>query len=324
MAMMHDRSRRALALAAALALCGALGAADEAAARTVNRILATVDGEPITYYQMEAFVHAASPNTDPANLSDAERSRVLDMLISDTLIRVESEAAGISASNDEVNAYIEQIKKRNNLDDQRLGEALQAQGLTMEQYRDQVKRELQRSALLSRQIKSHVNVSQEEIERYYKEHEDEFSAPESIKVRHIFFVLPPDAPQAQVDATAARAHEAYERLHNGEDFDKVGRDMAQGNPPARSDDLGTIHKGQMQPALEKVAFSLKKGEPSQPLRSEVGVHILLVDEREASSQVKLADVQDQIKEKLYSSALETRFQRWIDEDLRKGHEVVVK
>jgi peptidyl-prolyl cis-trans isomerase SurA len=322
--MKQKQFRPATMLATALAASAALLLPPPAGARTVNRILATVDGEPITYYQMETFVHAASPGADPANLTDAERSRVLDMLISDTLIRVESEAAGISASNEEINAYVEQIKKRNNLDDARLQEALQAQGLTMEQYREQVKRELQRSALLAKQIKSHVNVSQEEVEKYYNEHQDEFSAPESIKVRHIFFLLPPDAPQSQVDATAARAHEAYQRIANGEDFDKVGRDMANGSPPARTDDLGTIHKGQMMPALEKVAFSLKKGEPSQPLRSDVGVHILLVDERETSSQTKLADVQDQIKEKLYSSALESRFQRWIDEDLRKGHEVVIK
>ena len=89
--------------------------------------------------------------------------------------------------------------------------------------------------------------------------------------------------------------------------------------------LGEMHKGQMQPELEEVAFSLQKGEVSKPVRSRAGVHILKVDDRqEEGKEAPLDDVKDKIKERLYAQAIESRFQQWLEKDLKSGHSIVIR
>jgi peptidyl-prolyl cis-trans isomerase SurA len=315
----RPRLRRRVAVTAALAI--ALAA--PAGAAVVNRIVATVDGEPITQHQLDTFVRANGA-ADPTLLSDAERRRALDVLINDLLVQMESQQAGVSPSNEEVTAYIEQIKKRNNLDDERLLQALEAQGLTMDGYREQVRKELQRSALVSKQIRSRVNVTDEEVQRYYEAHPEEFSVAESVHVEHIFFPFRQGMTMEQADVILSEAKRAHDRLKAGEDFGKVARDAESGPAGAVGGDLGVMKRGQMVPELEQVAFRLKEGEVSAPVQGPGGIHILKVTERAAPTAASLDTVREQIKEKLYASALEDRYQRWVVEDLRKSHEIVIK
>jgi peptidyl-prolyl cis-trans isomerase SurA len=314
------RARGTIALVGAASLVALGGPAH---AVVVNRIVATVDGRPITQHQVEAFVRA-NGGTDPALLADADRRKALDALINDMLVEMESQAAGVSTSNEEVEAYIEQIKKRNNLSDERLLEALEAQGLTMERYREQVRTELQRSALVSKQIRARVNITPEEIERYYKEHPDDFALAESVRVEHIFFPFRQGMDQADAEVIVAEAKLAYDRLNAGEPFATVAREAVSGPAKAVTGDLGTMRRGQMVPELETVAFRLKEGEVSPPTQGPGGLHILRVTERASSSSASLDEVREQIKEKLYAAALEQRYQRWVEEDLRKSHEIVIR
>src|SRR5262249_27496151 len=153
----------------------------------------------------------------------------------------------VSTSNEEVDAYIEQIKKRNNLSDERLTEALEKQGLTMERYREQVRTELQRSALVTKQVRARVNITPEEIERYYKEHQDEFGVADSVHAQHILFPFRSGMDQAQADVLIDAAKKAYDELKAGEDFDKVAREAETGPAKAVAGDLGTMKRGQMVP-----------------------------------------------------------------------------
>ena len=311
-----------LAVAAAALLSSPL--AGPAPATVVNRILATVDGQPITEHQLDTFIEQNAKGIDPATVGEADRRRVLDVLINEMLVDMESQSIGVGAGQEEVEAYIEQIKKRNNLDDERLAQALEAQGLTLDAYREQVRKEIQRSSLVQRQVRAKVTVSDEEVEKYYKEHPEEFEIADSVKVRHIFFPVPPDASPEQMAASLAAAQAAAEQLRGGASFDSVASSASQGSTRGVAGDLGTMKRGQMVPELEMVVFSLKTGESSGPVRGPGGVHILHVDERNASGSVSFEEIREKVKEKLYGSAMEARYQRWIEEDLRSSHEIVIK
>jgi peptidyl-prolyl cis-trans isomerase SurA len=309
----------------ALLLCVSLAVVPApASAEVVNRIIATVDGEPVTQHQLDTFIRTNARGVDPATVSEADRSRALDVLITDMLIQAESSAVGVKASSEDVDRYIAQIKQKNNLDDAKLEQALANQGLTLETYREQVRKEIEKSQLLSRQIRARVNITPEEIERYYKAHLDEYAAPETVGVRMIFLKLSPDAGQEEVDSVMARAKEIRGRLAKGEDFAKLAQQFSEGPGADKGGDVGTMGKGQMLPELEAAAFKLKEKQISDPIRTQAGVAILQVNKKESASHTKLDDVKDDIKEKLYSEAIESRYQRWLEEDLRKAHAVVIK
>lgn len=324
--MTRDLFPRRRRLAAGLALAAVLTGweAVPASAAVVNRIVATVDGEPITTFQVDTFIRANARGADPSQVSEADRKKVLDMLINDMIVEMESAKLGVGASNDEVNAYIEQIKKQNNLDDEKLAAALQQQGLTLDSYRVQVKKEIQRSQLVARNVRSQVNVTPEEVQKFYDEHKAQFSEADAVTVRHIFFAIPTEGTQASMQALGDKAKRAYTRLQGGESFESVARSMSEGADASSGGLLGKLRKGEMRPELEQIAFTLREGQYSQPVQSPYGLHILFVEERHAGTAVPLETVQDQIRERLYAQAVEQRFQQWVTEDLRKGHAIVVK
>lgn len=302
-----------------------LAASGGASAAVVNRIVATVDGEPITSYQVDTFIRANVRGADPERISEADRKKVLDMLINEMIVELEGAKLGVGASNEEVDVYIEQIKKQNDLDDAKLDAALAQQGLTRDAYRAQVKKEIQRSQLIARNVRSQVSVTPEEVQRYYDEHKDQFSEAEAVTVRHIFLAAPREGGQADVEKLVERAKAAYGRLQSGEPFEKVARETSDGPDASQGGMLGRMTRGQMRPELETVAFSLREGQFSEPVQSPFGLHILYVEDREAAGGgVPIDEVREQIKEKLYASAMEQRFQQWVTEDLRKGHTVVIK
>jgi parvulin-like peptidyl-prolyl isomerase len=231
----------------------------------------------------------------------------------------------VGASSDEVNAYIEQIKKQNDLDDAKLAAALEQQGLTLEAYRQQVAKEIQRSQLLARNVRSQVNVTPAEIQRYYDEHKDQFAEADAVTVRQIFFAVPQQEDgERAMQELSNKANRAYSRLQGGEAFATVARDLSESPDASQGGMLGTMKKGEMRPEMESVAFSLREGQWSPPVQSPFGLHILYVEKRHAGSSVALEEVQEQIREKLYASAVEERFQQWVTDDLRKGHSVVIK
>jgi parvulin-like peptidyl-prolyl isomerase len=323
-AVKRESFARSGLLVASAVLAASVAVAAPAAAATVNRIVATVDGEPITSYQVDTFIRANVRGADPAQISEADRKKVLDMLVNDLIVDMESAKLGVGASNEEVNAYIEQIKKQNNLDDAKLMAALEQQGLTLDAYRQQVAKEIQRSQLLARNVRSQVSVTPEQIQKYYDEHKDQFSEADAVTVRHIFFAVPQQGGEQAMQQLGDKAKTAYTRLQAGEPFAQVAREMSEGPDASQGGMLGTMKKGQMRPELESVAFSLRAGQWSPPVQSPYGLHILYVEERHAGSSVALEEVQEQIREKLYASAVEERFQQWVTDDLRKGHSVVIK
>jgi len=293
-------------------------------AEVLNQVVATVDGDPITAFELASFIRQ-STGADPSGLDESDRRKALDVLVTDALIRGESQRLGLSASEAEIDAYINQIKQQNHLDDASLQQALQQQGLTIEGYRAQIKKEILKNQLVSRQIRQRVNITPEEVQRYYDEHKDEFGQAGSITVRHIFFALPANANPADAERVLGKVQEAEKRLGAGDNFEAVARDLSEGAEASEGGLLGEMHRGQMQPELEQVAFSLKKGEVSKPVRSRAGVHILKVDDRkDESKDVPLDEVKDKIKERLYAQAIESRFQQWLEKDLKSGHSIVIR
>jgi peptidyl-prolyl cis-trans isomerase SurA len=323
----RDLAARGRAFASGLLLAASLVAVapGAAGAAVMNRIVATVDGEPITTYQVDAFLRANVRGADPATVSAEDRKKVLDLLINDMIVDMESSKLGVGVGNDEVNAYIEQIKKQNNLDDEKLAKALEQQGLTLETYKIQVRKEIQRSQLLARNVRSQVNVTPEEIQKFYDEHKAQFSEADAVSVRHIFFAIPQNVDGQQAgQILGEKAKKAYGRLQSGESFESVARSMSEGPDAAQGGSLGTLKRGEMRPELEQIAFSMREGQFSQPVQSPYGLHILYVEKRHAGNAVPLETVQEQIKERLYAQAVEARFQQWVTDDLRKGHTVVIK
>jgi peptidyl-prolyl cis-trans isomerase SurA len=303
--------RRGLLVAAVSLLVSAVADAEIA-----NRIVATIDGEPITAHELRRYAEERGGDGLPED-------KLLEALITDKLLEREVKALGIAAKEDEIDRYVEEIRARNRMDEARFREALAEQGITLESYRAKVKSELEKAQLVNREIRQRVNVSPEEIRRHYDANKERYATAERVRVRDILFAVGAGADEAEVARTRAKAEEVRELAAKGRDFPALAQQFSEGPGADKGGELGTFARGEMEQTLEDVVFGLKAGEVSQPIRTSSGFHVLRVDERIGAGHRPYEDVKAEIRDALYNEALEERFQNWLSRDLRERHHVEV-
>lgn len=139
------------------------------------------------------------------------------------------------------------------------------------------------SEYLTRVIIADTKIPDEEMKKYYREHEKEFFMTETVKARHIFLQQPAKASAQEKTQGMARAEAVLARLKNGEDFTKVAAEVSEDADTAKKGgDLGTITPGKTNSAeFEKALFALKSGELSAVVETPFGLHIIKVDEKTA-------------------------------------------
>ncbi|RPI53133.1 MAG: hypothetical protein EHM49_04665 [Deltaproteobacteria bacterium] len=152
---------------------------------------------------------------------------------------------------------------------------------------------------LQREIEGKVKINDDEIETYYKGHGEEFANPESVKARHILLTVPEGADEKAWKEAESKARDIKKKLKNGGDFAELAKEYSD-DPGSKNKggDLGFFTKGRMVPEFESVAFSLKPGELSDPVKTSFGYHIIEAQEKKAASTKTLAEVQAQIRQTL--------------------------
>jgi parvulin-like peptidyl-prolyl isomerase len=284
-------------------------------AEVANRIVATIDGEPITAHELREWEKERGEEAPPGT--------ALELLITDKLVEKEIKAQGISARDEDVDRYMKEVRDRAGMDEAAFNKALAERGMTVESYRVKVKGEIERAQLVNKEIRQRVNVSSAEIKRYYEAHLDDYATSDKIKVRAIFLRVDDPADAGAVARTRARAEELRAAARNGKSFKDLAKENSEGPGADQGGELGTFGRGEMEGRLEEAAFALKKGEVSDPIESGGAVVLLYVDERIGGGHRPLDEVSPQIREALYQEALQQRFQDWLSRDLRERHHVEV-
>jgi peptidyl-prolyl cis-trans isomerase C len=136
---------------------------------------------------------------------------------------------------------------------------------------------------LSKVVIADIKVPEEEMKKYYKEHEKDFLVPEKVKARHIFIQVKEGATAEEKTKARAKADGILDRLKKGEDFAKVAAEVSEDADSAKNGgDLGVLSPGKTNStAFENAAFALKNGEISPVVETPFGLHIIKADERTA-------------------------------------------
>ena len=119
-----------------------------------------------------------------------------------------------------------------------------------------------------------VELSRDEVERYYRAHVNEYSVEELVRVRHIL-ISPTDPGPAADEAARAKAEGVLKRVRAGEDFIRLAAEYSE-DPATRDQggDVGTFRHGQMREEFERAAFAMRPGDVTGPVHTGAGYHIL--------------------------------------------------
>jgi peptidyl-prolyl cis-trans isomerase SurA len=307
-----------------------VGLSPARAAELLDRVAAVVNNEVITL----AEVHQrAAPileqiNREPAERREIDRKdvlrRALDDLIGEKLMDAELKGMNVDVSDQEVDLAIEDVKKNNNITDAAaFQQALEAQGFSTASYHEFMKKQLAKVKLLQIKVKSKVKVSDEDVRAAYAQLAKADSQDHEIHARHIIVLCKPDAPAAEVEATHQKALELMKEARGGADFAELAKKNSQGAGASSGGDLGWFRRGTLAAEFENVAFALKKGEVSEPVRTKFGWHVIKVEDTRQAAAKPFDEVKDQLRDKLYREAVEHQTTSYIAE-LRKGAAIDIK
>lgn len=145
---------------------------------------------------------------------------------------------------------------------------------------------------------SRVSVTEREITDYYELNRDQYKNPEQVKARHILLKVPKDASAHEDEEIKETASALLQRIKEGEDFISLAKEYSQDTSASNGGDLGFFTRGQMVKSFEQVAFALKTGEVSEPVRTKFGWHLIRVDDKKSATVKALSDVRDKIEAKI--------------------------
>src|SRR3989338_4666605 len=213
-------------------------------ARVVEQVVAVIDGEPYTLSSFKEYARTRMGREFPSgDLSRIEKEdqEVLEQFITERLLAAEVKLADIRVSDAEVDGYIGRIKQQNRLGDEELAEILKREGTTMEKYRGSIRGQIEKSEIINRQVRKRVNITAEDVERYYRLNPKRFTTQERVRLRHILFSAPRSASAEQEKEATQKALEVRRRALGGEEFAKLAEQNSEGAGAGQGGEIGWGH-----------------------------------------------------------------------------------
>jgi peptidyl-prolyl cis-trans isomerase D len=150
-------------------------------------------------------------------------------------------------------------------------------------------------------VESQVQVSHDDLKTYYQQHSDQYRVPEQVNVRHILIKAPQPGTDGKVDpkavdAARAKADDVLKQLKAGGDFAKLAQQYSDDPSKDAGGLLGWLQRGRYPvPDVERVIFSLSKGQTSDVLKSNYGFHIVRVEDKQEAHLKPLDEVKGDIE-----------------------------
>ena len=291
----------ALALLAGLTLLPGCGTHKGAPG---HEVWAEVDGQPIYREQVERLYRGrTAQGTDAATPEEAAsfKLNVLNELINNQILVLHASHSRITVSEAEIDSKVAELKTPYTPEE--FQKKLQEQGLDNEALRKQIGEGIILTKLINKDIIAHIDVTDAEIASYYQKNKANFNVSET--TYHIAQIQVTPRPDAEIrnlkndDAKTPAAAEhkiqaLYEGLVGGKDFATVAQEYSEDpSTAAGGGDMGFIPASGLNAALKQVVNSLKVGQISPVIRSNIGFHIFKLLGVEEAGQHTLTDLRVQ-------------------------------
>jgi peptidyl-prolyl cis-trans isomerase SurA len=289
----------------------------------VDRIVATVDGDPITMQDLRKYA-SASGTTLPADdspQSQQVKHDVLEKLIGEKVM--DHEMSSVEVDEDQVDRFIAQFEAGNHITDTQLREQLAQHGITWEAYRRRVHQEVQKMTMLQQHVRDKVVITPQQIEFYYKTHIADFtSTQERFKLAQILIAADATTtPPTLMEAARAKAEALRKRALKGNDFSELAATYSDDDSKAQGGELGYFKPDEVNDQILAAISKLKAGQISEVVKTSHGFHIVKVEEHQEAGVRPLKDVSERIRDKLAQEQMEIQFKRWMNTELIKNHSV---
>jgi peptidyl-prolyl cis-trans isomerase SurA len=301
--------------------------------KTVEEIIARVNNEIITRSELDKAKQTAAeeveedckgkctPEEQTTRIADHQKTALKD-LIDQSLLVQRGKDMGLSVETDVIKR-LDSIRIQNQLTSMEdLEKAVTSHGLNWEDFKDNIRKGILTQKVISQEVGSHVNISKEDVQKYYDEHKPEFVRPEQVALREIE-VTTEGKKDSELPDLKKKAETARKRVQDGEDFGEIAKRFSDGSTAKQGGFLGVYKRGELSKELEDTVFKMKKNDLTEVLDTKQGYLVLQVLEHYDEGEQALSKVESEIMDKMYSSRMEPKLKEYL-KTLREQSYVVIK
>ncbi len=287
-------------LLAALALAALAPGA--AGAEVLNRVVLRVNDQIATLYDYERrrtdTIHEIVARVQDVN----ERRKVIAQvpeqvfweMFQEMLLSSRADQLAVDISDAEVDQELATMRQRFGIKtDEEFQAALRQSDMTVEQLRTQTRRNLRIRGVMGREVSSKIKVKDEDIRRYYRHHQDQFTVPEQVQLREVVVLDEGGLPEADRGRVAAEIRQA---AVGGKSLADAAAPYTAKGQVSSIVELGWVSPKDLDPKLEAAAWKLQKGAITEPVAGRGGLHLLQLVDRHPQHVTPFSEVQASIQQ----------------------------
>ncbi|MBL0700735.1 MAG: SurA N-terminal domain-containing protein [Desulfosarcina sp.] len=301
-------------------------------AEVVDRIIAIVNDKIITLSELNLALKPylariksmGRTSEDERQFLYTVRKKILNDLINDKLTYLEAKHYNVTVTDDEIDQTIERIKETNYHTDEDFREILAKEGLTIEEYRRDLKEQMLRSRVVDYEVRSKVVITKEDIMAYYEANQEKYADEKRYHLRNILMRPSSFEGEETRQKLLDKMQDILAKLKEGESFSDLARVYSQSPFAAEGGDLGFFKFDDLAPTIQDALKGLMAGEGTGILDTDQGFQMFYIEDIEDTLDRSLEEVSKEIKEILYNERVNKRFKVWIEGMRAKSHIKIIQ
>ena len=301
-----------------------------AADQVIEEIVARVNNDVITRSEFERSREQLAQEIrqngiDPSKAADGEKN-VLRDLIDRQLLLQKGKDLNINGETEMVKELDATRKKMGLETMEDLEKAAVAQGVSFEDYKQNLRESIVTQQVISREVGSKIQILPDDVKKFYEEHKKDMEQPETVRLSEILISpVPPPPPSKdgkepppqpdptpeQLAAAEQKAKAASDEIKKGTKFEDVAKKYSSGPTADQGGDIGTFKRGTLAKSLEDTTFAMKTDQVTDPIRTKQGFVILKVTQHQQAGVPALKDVENDIQQQIYLDRLQPELRKYL-------------
>ncbi|ROQ46579.1 periplasmic chaperone for outer membrane proteins SurA [Pseudomonas putida] len=269
-----------------------LSSTAHAAVQTLDKVVAIVDNDVVMQSQLDQRVREVEQTiakrggaTPPPGVLDQQ---VLERLIVENLQLQIGDRSGIRITDEELNQAMDTIAQRNGMNMSQFRAALAHDGLSFDDAREQVRREMIISRVRQRRVAERIQVSEQEVKNFLASDLGKMQLSEEFRLANILIPTPESANSAAIQAAGQQAAAIYQQLKQGADFAQLATARSASENALEGGEMGWRKAAQLPPPFDRLLSTMAVGDVTEPVRTPGGFIILKLQEKRGG-QTQLRD-----------------------------------
>lgn len=290
-------------------------ACSPASAEVVDKIVAIVNNDIVTLVQLNKETAVYKKNIETAGYDDDQKHKMIDQinekilnaLIDQSLTRQEAEKYHITVPEKTIDNAVQNMMKSKSLSQEEFEKALEREGLSLTEYRKNIKKQILQSQLINHAVKSKVIIMESDIKNYYKNNKEKYAGLKKYHLRNILM------------NSEDKFKEVSRKLNENQSFSSLAQEYSIAPNAKDGGDLGFFDIKNFPDNIKEEISKLTKGQYTDVISTSQGFQIFYVDNITVQAGQTYEQAHDAIHKILYNIQVEKKFKTWLESLKKRAH-----